>query len=95
MARLQAGATGHRERAGIVAPSGRGDHRVDPAAAAPHQEQPDPLGRIGQGDRASRRQPGALIDIEPGAIEVSELPPLPPGTVVEGIDIVVRVRRAR
>ena len=38
---------------------------------------------------------GALTDIEPGAIEVGALPPLPPGTVLEGIDIVVRVRRAR
>ena len=38
---------------------------------------------------------GALTDIEPGAIEVSALPPLPPGTVLEGIDVVVRVRRAR
>ena len=38
---------------------------------------------------------GALTDIEPGAIEVSALPPLPPGTFLEGIDIVVRVRRPR
>ena len=38
---------------------------------------------------------GALTDIEPGAIEVNALPPLPPGTVLEGIDIVVRVRRPR
>ena len=38
---------------------------------------------------------GALTDIEPGAIEVSALPPLPPGKVLEGIDIVVRVRRPR
>lgn len=38
---------------------------------------------------------GALTDIEPGEIEVNTLPPLPPGTVLEGIDIVVRVRRSR
>ena len=38
---------------------------------------------------------GDLTDIEPGAIEVSALPPLPPGTFLEGIDIVVRVRRPR
>ena len=38
---------------------------------------------------------GALTDIEPGAIEVGALPPLPPGKVLEGIDIVVRVRRPR
>ena len=38
---------------------------------------------------------GDLTDIEPGAIEVSALPPLPPGTFLEGIDIVVRARRPR
>ena len=38
---------------------------------------------------------GALTDIEPGAIEVTALPALPPGTVVEGVDIVVRIRQPR
>ena len=38
---------------------------------------------------------GALTDVEPGAIEVSALPALPPGTVVEGVDIVIRVRQPR
>ena len=36
---------------------------------------------------------GALTDVEPCAIEVSALPALPPGTVVEGVDIVIRVRQ--
>ena len=35
---------------------------------------------------------GALIDVEPGAVEVSALPALPPGAVVEGVEIVIRVR---
>lgn len=38
---------------------------------------------------------GALTDVEPGAIEVRALPALPPGTVVEGVDIVIRVRQPR
>ena len=38
---------------------------------------------------------GALTDIAPGAIEVSALPTLPPGTQVEGVEIVIRVRRSR
>ena len=38
---------------------------------------------------------GALTDVEPDAIEVSALPPLPPNTHVEGVDIVIRVRRTR
>ena len=38
---------------------------------------------------------GALTDIEPGAIKVSALPVLPPGTLVEGVEIVIRVRRSR
>ena len=38
---------------------------------------------------------GALTDIEPGAIEVNALPALPPGTVVEEVEIVIRVRRLR
>ena len=38
---------------------------------------------------------GVLTDIEPGTVEVGALPALPPGTVVEGVDIVVRVRQPR
>ena len=38
---------------------------------------------------------GALIDVEPGAVEVGALPALPPGTELEGVDIVIRVRRSR
>ena len=36
---------------------------------------------------------GAVTDIAPGAIEVSALPDLPPGTYVESVEIVIRVRR--
>lgn len=38
---------------------------------------------------------GALTDVEPGAIEVGALPALPPGTELEGVEIVIRVRRPR
>ena len=38
---------------------------------------------------------GTLTDIEPGAIEVGALPPLPVGTLVESVEIVIRVRRPR
>ena len=38
---------------------------------------------------------GALTDIEPGAIEVGALPALPAGTLVESVEIVIRVRRPR
>ena len=38
---------------------------------------------------------GTLTDVEPGAVEVSALPALPPGMVVEGVDIVIRVRQPR
>ena len=36
---------------------------------------------------------GVLTDVEPGTIEVNALPALPPGMVVEGVDIVIRVRQ--
>lgn len=35
---------------------------------------------------------GRLEDIDPAAISLASLPALPPGTVVEGVDVVVRVR---
>lgn len=38
---------------------------------------------------------GTLTDIDAGRIAVSGLPDLPEGTVVEGVDVIVRVRRGR
>ncbi len=38
---------------------------------------------------------GEIIDIDAGDIEVSGLPPLPPGMVAERVDIVVRIRPGR
>ena len=38
---------------------------------------------------------GTLTDIEPGALVVSALPALPPGTELEGVEVVIRVRRPR
>ena len=38
---------------------------------------------------------GALVDIEPGAVEVRSLPALPAGTHVESVEVVIRVRRPR
>lgn len=35
---------------------------------------------------------GELTDIDARAIEVSGLPPLPPGAVTEGVDVIVRIR---
>jgi Fur family iron response transcriptional regulator len=37
---------------------------------------------------------GRLTDIDASAVEVKGLPPLPPGMVTEGVDIVIRVRAA-
>ena len=36
---------------------------------------------------------GALIDVPVPDVEFSRLPPPPPGTEVEGIDLVIRLRR--
>lgn len=36
---------------------------------------------------------GRLSDIDAGCVQISGLPPLPPGMVTEGIDLIVRVRR--
>lgn len=36
---------------------------------------------------------GELIDVPPGSVEFSRLPPLPPGTESVGVDVVIRVRR--
>lgn len=36
---------------------------------------------------------GMLSDIDPEYMQISGLPPLPEGMVIEGIDVVVRVRR--
>jgi Fur family transcriptional regulator, iron response regulator len=40
-------------------------------------------------------QTGQLTDIPAGGVSVVGLPPLPAGTVAEGVDIVVRTRRGR
>ena len=37
---------------------------------------------------------GRLTDIDASAVEVRGLPPLPPGMVTEGMDIIIRVRAA-
>jgi Fur family iron response transcriptional regulator len=36
---------------------------------------------------------GELIDVPPGAIEFTRLPPLPPGTERIGVEVLIRVRR--
>jgi Fur family iron response transcriptional regulator len=36
---------------------------------------------------------GELIDVPPGSIEFSRLPPLPPGTEQVSVEVVIRVRR--
>ena len=38
---------------------------------------------------------GALTDIPAAGVSIEGLPPLPPGTVTEGIDIIVRTRPGR
>ena len=38
---------------------------------------------------------GALTDIGPGTIDAGALPALPPGTTVESVEIVIKVRRSR
>ena len=37
---------------------------------------------------------GVLTDIEPGSVVVDALPPLPAGTRVERVEVVIRVRRS-
>ena len=36
---------------------------------------------------------GEMIDIGPGELVFATLPPLPPGTEIESVDVVIRVRR--
>jgi hypothetical protein len=36
-----------------------------------------------------------MIDIQPHELEFAKIPPLPPGTEIESVDVVIRVRRAR
>ena len=38
---------------------------------------------------------GALTDVDLGELELGALPDLPPGKVVEGVDIVIRIRQPR
>ena len=35
---------------------------------------------------------GELMDIEPGRLALDALPPLPDGTVAEGVDVIIRLR---
>lgn len=35
---------------------------------------------------------GELIDLDPERLPIEDLPPLPPGTVAEGVDVIIRVR---
>ncbi len=37
---------------------------------------------------------GALMDVEADQLTLSTLPPLPEGTVAEGVDVIIRVRSA-
>lgn len=36
---------------------------------------------------------GEMRDIDPEALELARLPPLPDGTEIEGVEVVIRVRR--
>ena len=38
---------------------------------------------------------GEMIDITPADLEFSRLPPLPEGTEIDSVDVVIRVRRVR
>jgi Fur family iron response transcriptional regulator len=38
---------------------------------------------------------GEMLDIEPQTVEFARLPPLPPNTEIESVDVVIRVRRRR
>jgi Fur family iron response transcriptional regulator len=38
---------------------------------------------------------GEMIDIDPVDLAFSKLPPLPPGTEIDSVDVVIRVRRRR
>ena len=36
---------------------------------------------------------GEMLDIQPQDLEFARLPPLPPGTEIDSVDVVIRVRR--
>jgi Fur family iron response transcriptional regulator len=36
---------------------------------------------------------GEMLDIQPQDLEFAKLPPLPPGTEIDSVDVVIRVRR--
>ena len=36
---------------------------------------------------------GEMLDIQPRDLEFAKLPPLPPGTEIDSVDVVIRVRR--
>jgi Fur family iron response transcriptional regulator len=38
---------------------------------------------------------GEMIDIQPHELEFAKIPALPPGTEIESVDVVIRVRRVR
>lgn len=38
---------------------------------------------------------GHLMDIDPETIQISNLPQLPEGTVAEGVDVIIRIRKAQ
>lgn len=38
---------------------------------------------------------GELMDIDAGSVALSSLPELPPGTVAQGVDVVIRIRNCR
>lgn len=38
---------------------------------------------------------GEFTDLDPRAVQISQLPPLPPGTEAASIDVVIRIRRRR
>jgi Fur family iron response transcriptional regulator len=37
---------------------------------------------------------GELLDIDVGEVQVTQLPELPPATVTEGVDVIIRIRSA-
>mgnify|MGYP002621861012 CR=1 FL=1 len=37
---------------------------------------------------------GNLTDIDPNAVQVANLPPLPEGTVADGVDVIIRLRQS-
>jgi Fur family transcriptional regulator, iron response regulator len=38
---------------------------------------------------------GELTDVDPSSVNIASLPELPPGMVTEGVDVIIRIRRAQ